>query len=75
MLSDLNFEAIWLQDMMNAMQENIALPREVIFSVFSEELEPAAFDVVRRGYDPYWITQWAMSNIVKALTFRSGELQ
>jgi ABC-type glycerol-3-phosphate transport system substrate-binding protein len=74
-LSDLNFEAIWLQDMMNAMQENIALPREVIFSFFSEELEPAAFDVVRRGYDPYWITQWAMSNIVKALTFRSGELQ
>lgn len=74
-LRGLNFESKWLQEMMNAMQENIALPQELTFSFFSEELEPAAFNVVRRNYDPYWLTQWAVSNIEKALAFRGGKLQ
>jgi maltose-binding protein MalE len=74
-LSELNFETNWLQEMMNAMQENIALPHELTLSFFTEELEPAAFDVVRRKYDPYWLAQWAISNIERAITFRGGKLQ
>jgi ABC-type glycerol-3-phosphate transport system substrate-binding protein len=74
-LTELNFETSWIQEMMDAMRENIALPHELTLSFFTEELEPAAFDVVRRKYDPYWLAQWAMSNIERALIFRGGRLQ
>jgi ABC-type glycerol-3-phosphate transport system substrate-binding protein len=74
-LHELSFETRWLQEMMDAMRENIAIPQEAIYALFSEELEPAAFDVVRRKYDPYWSSEWAMLNIVKALTFWSGNGQ
>jgi hypothetical protein len=74
-LRDLEYDSEWLQEMMNVLHGNIPLPEDPVFQFFSEELEPAAFDVVRRRYDPYWITQWAMSNITRTLSFRGGKIQ
>lgn len=74
-LNELSFETRWLQEMMDAMKGNISIPQEAIYALFSEELEAAAFDVVRRKYDPYWSSEWAMINIVKAHTFWSGNGQ
>jgi maltose-binding protein MalE len=74
-LRNLEFEAEWIRQMMEAMKANIKVPSDSIFRFFALELEPAAFDVVRRKYDAYWLTQWAMSNLERAIIFRGGSLQ
>lgn len=74
-LTDLEYQTDWLQQMMSSLHRGIPLPPDPVLSFFSEELEPAAFDVVRRRYDPYWITQWAMSNITTTLSFRGGRIE
>jgi maltose-binding protein MalE len=74
-LTNLDYESGWLPGMMDVLHGSIPLPEDPVLQFFSEELEPAAFDVVRRKYDPYWISQWAMSNITRALSFRGGKIQ
>jgi len=57
----------WLQELMTAMGMNVSLPRYPEFSIFSENLELAAIDVARRGYDPYFVIRWVQLNIEKDL--------
>ena len=64
----------WLQELMAAMATNIVLPLYPEFSIFTEHLEVAAYDVARRGYNPYFVIRWEYLNIEKALRYaRSAE--
>jgi maltose-binding protein MalE len=68
-LKSLSTSERWLQELMTAMGMNIALPRYPEFSIFTENLELAAVDVARRGYDPYYVIRWVHLNIEKDLRF------
>jgi arabinogalactan oligomer/maltooligosaccharide transport system substrate-binding protein len=59
----------WLQELNAAMASNIPLPQFPEFNIFSDELEVAAYDVSRRGYDPYYSILWVHPKIEKALRY------
>jgi len=59
----------WLQELIAAMASNIPIPQFPDFNIFAEELEVAAYDVSRRGYDPYYSILWVHPKIEKALRY------
>jgi maltose-binding protein MalE len=59
----------WLQQMSAAIESNVPFPNFPELSLFSEQLEVAAYDVSRRGYDPYYSILWVHPKIEKALRF------
>lgn len=64
----------WLKELMTAISTNIVLPLFPEMSIFTEHLEVAAYDVARRGYNPYFVMRWEYFNIEKALRYaRTGE--
>jgi maltose-binding protein MalE len=61
------FEEIWLQEMLVALREDISLPLYPQFEIFIELLEPAIFDVARRGYEPYWAMSFVYPKLERAI--------
>jgi ABC-type glycerol-3-phosphate transport system substrate-binding protein len=59
----------WLQELLAAMENNIPVPQFPELAIFIEHLEVAAYDVSRRGYDPYYSILWAYPKIEKDLRF------
>jgi len=59
----------WLQELIVVMGSNIPLPLLPEFNIFSEHLEVAAYDVSRRGYDPYNAILWVHPKIEKDLRY------
>ena len=61
------FEDIWLQEMLVALRNDISLPLYPQFEIFTELLEPAIFDVARRGYEPYWSINFVYPKLERAI--------
>jgi ABC-type glycerol-3-phosphate transport system substrate-binding protein len=63
----------WLQELLIAMEMNSSLPRFPEMNIFVENLELAAIDAARRGYNPYYVIRWVHLNIEKDLRFVNAE--
>jgi ABC-type glycerol-3-phosphate transport system substrate-binding protein len=66
-LKDAELEEPSLQEILIALNENIALPLYSEFDVIAEVLEEAAIDVTRRGYDPYWSIRFILPKLERIL--------
>jgi maltose-binding protein MalE len=56
-------EERWIQEMLIAMAKNIQFPDYPEFTIFTDYLETAAYDVGRRGYDPGLAISWVLPKI------------
>lgn len=63
----------WLQGLIRSIGSNITVPQFPEFNIFTEQLEIAAYDVSRRGYDPYYAMLWVHGKIEKALRYANLE--
>ena len=72
-IKEAEFEEIWLQEMLVALRDDIPLPLYPQFEIFIDILEPAIFDVARRGYEPYWSINFVYPKLERAIeTYARG---